>query len=484
MSGPIFVLDAEGKPLMPMAPAYARKLLRQHKASWRPHHAFSIIQLSQVVDKPVYRNIGLRVVLHLHMAELFLIADGPTTLFPLLRVTIDLRTDIPWRMRRRAAHRQRRRARRRYRLARRYRQPYTLRRPSRAKDHRYRASLLPLKAVRRPISAVMRWRSQAVLRTIQALRRIVPLTHIAITPASPHAHHKITQSEVREWLVNTDGVATADGQRVGTCAYCGSSQSRLQVEHIIPRSQGGSDGRHNRVLSCAACNARKGGRTPEQAGMQLRISRPQQEHPNNRANAYIHQTVALLHGEIAKLDLELVGEQKDRVTVQSQSSFDHALLKESSSTVLHVVAKPIARQTKQIFHAHNYGLKTPLRPGFVRIGTTIKRRVTTNRALWRKQTTRTYVRVVGSYEQDAEAEGQRVVLGMFCECKRAGNIVRGIVSAIHSSGRVTLTVPTSVTSTRVEWKRIVVSPRKHLRILGNTSVIFICVLTSGDSYQR
>ena len=57
-----------------------------------------------------------------------------------------------------------------------------------------------------------------------------------------------------------------------TCQYCGRKyrRSELNLDHVVPRSRGGSTTWENVVCSCIACNLRKGGRTPEQAGMKLR----------------------------------------------------------------------------------------------------------------------------------------------------------------------------------------------------------------------
>jgi 5-methylcytosine-specific restriction endonuclease McrA len=55
------------------------------------------------------------------------------------------------------------------------------------------------------------------------------------------------------------------------CQYCGRRRARseLNLDHVIPRSRGGSTSWENVVCSCVACNLRKGGRTPEEAGMRL-----------------------------------------------------------------------------------------------------------------------------------------------------------------------------------------------------------------------
>lgn len=59
-------------------------------------------------------------------------------------------------------------------------------------------------------------------------------------------------------------LAARDG-RMG-CAYCGRElpPERLVLEHVVPRTLGGPDGLHNRVLSCARCDRDKGPRTPQE----------------------------------------------------------------------------------------------------------------------------------------------------------------------------------------------------------------------------
>jgi 5-methylcytosine-specific restriction endonuclease McrA len=56
-----------------------------------------------------------------------------------------------------------------------------------------------------------------------------------------------------------------------TCQYCGRrfARSELNLDHVIPRSQGGTSTWENVVCSCHLCNRQKGGRTPSQARMRL-----------------------------------------------------------------------------------------------------------------------------------------------------------------------------------------------------------------------
>ena len=56
-----------------------------------------------------------------------------------------------------------------------------------------------------------------------------------------------------------------------TCQYCARRlpRSQLNLDHVVPRSQGGPSSWENVVCSCHRCNWRKGGRTPEQSGLRL-----------------------------------------------------------------------------------------------------------------------------------------------------------------------------------------------------------------------
>ena len=56
-----------------------------------------------------------------------------------------------------------------------------------------------------------------------------------------------------------------------TCQYCGETPGRhlLTVDHVIPRSRGGTHGWENLVTACTRCNQQKGSLLPEEAQMQL-----------------------------------------------------------------------------------------------------------------------------------------------------------------------------------------------------------------------
>jgi 5-methylcytosine-specific restriction endonuclease McrA len=81
-----------------------------------------------------------------------------------------------------------------------------------------------------------------------------------------------------------------------SCVYCTSSQD-LTFDHVVPRSKGGRTTWENIVAACAPCNLKKGGRTPDQAGMpMLRRSprRPSSHELRERGRRfpphYLHQS--------------------------------------------------------------------------------------------------------------------------------------------------------------------------------------------------
>ena len=67
---------------------------------------------------------------------------------------------------------------------------------------------------------------------------------------------------------NRRNVFARDGNR---CQSCGNTfpTSELSLDHVVPRSRGGDTSWENIVCACVTCNVRKGGRTPQEARMQL-----------------------------------------------------------------------------------------------------------------------------------------------------------------------------------------------------------------------
>ncbi len=60
-----------------------------------------------------------------------------------------------------------------------------------------------------------------------------------------------------------------------SCQYCNAvfNSEELTFDHVIPVSRGGTKSWENIVTACVECNRKKGGQTPEEAGMKL-VHRP------------------------------------------------------------------------------------------------------------------------------------------------------------------------------------------------------------------
>jgi len=59
------------------------------------------------------------------------------------------------------------------------------------------------------------------------------------------------------------------------CQYCGRRHpaSQLSLDHVIPKSRGGTTTWENVVCCCLGCNIKKGGKTPHEAHMKL-VAKP------------------------------------------------------------------------------------------------------------------------------------------------------------------------------------------------------------------
>lgn len=73
--------------------------------------------------------------------------------------------------------------------------------------------------------------------------------------------------------VNRKRIFKRDGY---SCQYCGSKRN-LTIDHVIPRSRGGTNTWKNMVTCCFRCNSYKGDKTPSEANMKLK-TQPYEPH--------------------------------------------------------------------------------------------------------------------------------------------------------------------------------------------------------------
>src|SRR4051812_32807449 len=98
-----------------------------------------------------------------------------------------------------------------------------------------------------------------------------PLTSATSTFRWPHVIRLVTYVRVPRLVqrkISRRALFARDGWR---CVYCGTTNGRLTLDHVIPRSRGGESSWENVVTSCAPCNLRKADRLPHEVQMELPV---------------------------------------------------------------------------------------------------------------------------------------------------------------------------------------------------------------------
>ena len=238
--GNVFVLDTMYKPLDPVHPGRARKLLSSGKAAVYRRYPFTIV-LKREVEEP-----------HTHPLRLKLDPGSKTTGIAIVN---DVSGEVVWVAE--LTHRghaitealESRRKVRRSRRQRntRYRQP-------RFDNRRRKQGWLPPSLESR-IANILTW--------VKRLSRYCPIVAIsqelvkfdtalmqnAEISGIEYQQGTLAGYELREYLLEKWN---------RTCAYCGVTNVPLQIEHICPRTKHGSDRVSNLALACEPCNIEKG----------------------------------------------------------------------------------------------------------------------------------------------------------------------------------------------------------------------------------
>ncbi|HUY76542.1 MAG TPA: RNA-guided endonuclease IscB [Ktedonobacterales bacterium] len=244
----VFVVSPERTSLSPCRPARARWLLTQQKAAVLRRYPFTII-LRQPPSATVTPPLRVKL--------------DPGSRTTGIAVVNEATGEVVWAAE--VSHRRRqvkdaldvRRAARRGR-----RQRHTHYRPPRFDNRTRPTGWLPPSLASR-VHNVVTW--------VERLRRYAPLTAVSLELVrfDPHLiEHPETTGieyqqgtlagwEVREYLLLKWGYR---------CAYCQQEAMRWEVDHIVPRSRGGSNRVSNLALACHACNQAKGDRTATEYG--------------------------------------------------------------------------------------------------------------------------------------------------------------------------------------------------------------------------
>nr|WP_241738724.1 RNA-guided endonuclease IscB [Anoxybacillus flavithermus] len=242
----VFVLDTNKRPLAPCHEAVARKLLKQGKAAIYRRFPFTIILKKSVDESEIKATYRLKIDYGSRHTGLAILRGQEVVWLGQL----DHRTDIKERIDKRRAFRRARRNRKT-----RYRKPRFL-------NRKRKEGWLP---------PSLESRMQNIKTWVERLRKICPIEHISYENAKfdtqlmrnpeingvEYQQGTLQGYEVREYLLEKFG---------RKCCYCGKEGVPLEVEHIIPKSRGGTDRIDNLCLACRDCNQRKGSQTAEEFG--------------------------------------------------------------------------------------------------------------------------------------------------------------------------------------------------------------------------
>ncbi|GAA3215873.1 hypothetical protein GCM10020216_023250 [Nonomuraea helvata] len=239
----VFVLASDGTPLDPCHPARARKFLAAGRAVVVRHTPFAIRLKDRTAGESEVEGVEVALDPGSRHTGITVFRNDTGTRYGLYGIQLDHRGGkIRDRLGARASHRRGRRSRNlRYRA------------PRFANRTRPRGWLPP--SLRHRLNTAMSW--VARLRCLAPVRAI----HVETVRFDTHAlaagrplegaeyqHGTLHGYEVREYLLAKWGRA---------CAYCGASCTPLNIDHIQPRSRGGSNRISNLTVACVSCNQAK-----------------------------------------------------------------------------------------------------------------------------------------------------------------------------------------------------------------------------------
>ena len=233
----VFVLDTTKKPLKPVHPVQARRLLKGGKAAVFRRYPFTIILKEEVTQTP--KNIVLKLDPGSKFTGIALVQNNQVIWGAELQHRGQQIKDAL------TSRRQLRRGRRGRKT--RYRQPRLLNRKRRD------GWLAP--SLQHQVDTTLTW--------VKRLIRYIPINSLAVElvrfdlqkQENPeingveYQHGTLYGWEVREYLLTKFN---------RTCQYCGVTDKPFEVDHIHPRSKGGSDRASNLTLACHDCNQAKG----------------------------------------------------------------------------------------------------------------------------------------------------------------------------------------------------------------------------------
>jgi 5-methylcytosine-specific restriction endonuclease McrA len=251
----VFVLDRRRRPLMPCTQKRARLLLRRGRAAVHRLHPFTIRLKDRLREDGAIQPVALKIDPGSKVSGLAIVREeqdaGATVHHAVHLAELAHRgADVRRRLQRRAGCRRRRRS-----ANLRHRAP-------RFANRRRDAGRLPPSLRSRADNVAAMTRRYSTLAPIQRVDMESARfdTHKLINPEIAGVEYQrgtLFGCEAREYLLEKWG---------RQCTYCKAQGVPLQIEHVVPKSRGGSNRISNLALSCQPCNETKGNRTAAEFG--------------------------------------------------------------------------------------------------------------------------------------------------------------------------------------------------------------------------
>uniref|UniRef100_A0A0C1NM20 HNH endonuclease n=1 Tax=Tolypothrix bouteillei VB521301 TaxID=1479485 RepID=A0A0C1NM20_9CYAN len=239
MSNYVFLIDQNKTPLNPVHPAQARKLLDCGKAAVFRHYPFTLI-LKRIIENPNVYPLTLKIDPGSKFTGIVLVTNQGNVIWgmELQHRGQQIKDAL---LHRRAIRRGRRNRNTRYRKARflNRKRPDGWLAPS--LRHRILTTETWVKRIQKFASI-----GSIVQELVKFDTQVIQNAEISGTEYQQGTLHGY---ECREYLLEKWN---------RQCAYCGAKNVPLEIEHIQPKSKGGSDRISNLCLACNKCNQRKG----------------------------------------------------------------------------------------------------------------------------------------------------------------------------------------------------------------------------------
>lgn len=238
MSNFVFVVDSDKQPLDPVHSAQARKMLNAGQAAVLRRFPFTVI-LSKSVDRIQAQPLQLKIDPGSKTTGIALLRNG--AVIWAAELTHRGQAIQAALLSRRQLRRGRRNRKTRYRQARFLNRTRSKGWLAPSLQHRVLTTVTW-------VSKLMRFAPVKAIAMELVRFDLQQMEHLEISGVE-YQQGTLAGYEVREYLLEKWG---------RKCAYCGVENVPLQIEHIVPRSGGGSDRISNLSLACEKCNQKKG----------------------------------------------------------------------------------------------------------------------------------------------------------------------------------------------------------------------------------